>query len=81
MNKCELDCKVTELEVMHEKASVICEDLTEGYFHLGDPEDWFLKTYYGAAGTKARILLDYLAELKETISYLRKVVEETDVAQ
>lgn len=73
---CELDSKLVEVELAHEKAAVICNDLKEDYFGERDPEDWFLKCYYDASAIKAQILMDYLHETEAAIEALRELVNK-----
>lgn len=75
-NLCELDSKLTELRLAHEKASVICSDLKEDYFGKRNPDGWLLQTYYDTSGTKAQILVDYLYEMRKSIEALQKFVNE-----
>lgn len=70
-----LDNTLTELEIMQEKAKVICEDLENEYFSMDYDNSRFLEYYQEKAGIKNDIVLDYLNRIEGKIQELRNLME------
>ncbi len=75
-NLYELDNSLSDLEIAHNKANTICDDLKQGYFSGGEPDELLLKCGYQSAETKMDILTDYLFEIKKAMEALRESVNE-----
>lgn len=70
-----LDNILTQLEIMQEKAKIICEDLGNEYFPMDYDNSRFLEYYQKKAAIKNDIVFDYLCQIENKLQELRALME------
>ena len=74
-----ISSKLGDIEVLAQRAKVMIEDITEGYFSESletSKKTWKIwSPFYEKAGTKADIVNDIIFELVAGLSNLRSVLE------
>ena len=77
-----IDSKISDIEILANKAKVMIEDLNQGYFGErveSGADAWkIMSPYYGHAGTKVNIANDIVFELMKGLSNLRSVLDSND---
>lgn len=77
-----IDNKILDIEVLAEKAKVMIEDLSQGYFGetvKSGVNAWrIMPPYYDHARTKADIINDILFELTKGLSNVRSVLDSNN---
>lgn len=69
----ELDSILTELEIMQEKAKIICEDLENEYYGRNSK---YIECYKERAAIKNEIVFDYLYQMENKIQKLKALIED-----
>lgn len=74
----ELDSILTELEIMQEKAKIICEDLENEYYGRNSKyiDSKYIECYKERAAIKNEIVFDYLYQMENKIQKLKALIED-----
>ncbi len=80
-NKIELIEALMEIEILSEKAYVVCNDLHNAYFEKADPDPCVLQALYVDANIRTSIILSFLQDMVKLTKELLDLIEESEPAQ